>query len=110
MKIRMLNHLVQTSALVLAIGVARGSGTLVAQDSTTAAAPAQDSTAMPQDTTFVVDRVVAVVGNRPVLASQVDEEIFSRQSQGVKLPDDPQGIRSVRQQIVSSIVDEELLV
>jgi peptidyl-prolyl cis-trans isomerase SurA len=51
-----------------------------------------------------------VVGNRPVLASQVDEEIFSRQSQGVKLPDNAEGIRSIRQQIVSSIIDEELLV
>jgi peptidyl-prolyl cis-trans isomerase SurA len=50
------------------------------------------------------------VGNRPVLASQVDEEIFSRQSQGVKLPENAEGIRSVRQQIVSSIIDEELLV
>jgi peptidyl-prolyl cis-trans isomerase SurA len=71
---------------------------------------AQDSAATPHDTTFVVDRVVAVVGNRPVLASQVDEEIFSRQSQGAKLPTDPSGIRSVRQEIVSSIIDEELLV
>jgi peptidyl-prolyl cis-trans isomerase SurA len=40
----------------------------------------------------------------------VDEEIFSRQSQGVKIPDNPDGIRQVRQQIVSSIIDEELLV
>jgi peptidyl-prolyl cis-trans isomerase SurA len=63
-----------------------------------------------RDTTFVVDRVVAVVGNRPVLASQVDEEIFSRQSQGQKLPTDPKGLGAVRQQIVSSIIDEELLV
>jgi peptidyl-prolyl cis-trans isomerase SurA len=62
------------------------------------------------DTTFIVDRVVAVVGNRPVLASQVDEELFSRQSQGAKLPDSPDGIRQVRRQIVSSIIDEELLV
>jgi peptidyl-prolyl cis-trans isomerase SurA len=81
-------------------------------------APAQDTTTMatdsvpqvPRDTTFVVDRVVAVVGNRPVLASQVDEEIFSRQSQGMKLPSDPAGIRAVRHEIVSSIIDEELLV
>ena len=41
------------------------------------------------DTTFTVDRVLAVVGNRPVLASQVEEEIFSRESQGAKLPDRP---------------------
>ena len=66
--------------------------------------------APPRDSTFVVDRVVAVVGNRPVLASQVDEEIFSRQSQGVKLPENEAGIRAVRQQIVASIIDEELLV
>src|SRR5829696_4219106 len=80
---------------------------------TAAALPAQDSTvagAPPRDSTFVVDRVVAVVGNRPVLASQVDEELFSRQSQGVKLPDNAEGLRAVRQQIVTSIIDEELLV
>jgi peptidyl-prolyl cis-trans isomerase SurA len=78
-----------------------------------AALPAQDSTAAgapPRDSTFVVDRVLAVVGNRPVLASQVDEELFSRQSQGVKLPDNAEGLRAIRQQIVTSIIDEELLV
>jgi peptidyl-prolyl cis-trans isomerase SurA len=63
-----------------------------------------------RDTTFVVDRVVAVVGNRPVLASQVDEEIFSRQSQGMELPTDPEGLQAVRHEIISSIIDEELLV
>ena len=59
---------------------------------------------------IVVDRVVAVVGNRPVLASQVDEETFRRQSQGAKLPTDREGLEAVRQQIVGSIIDEELLV
>lgn len=62
------------------------------------------------DTTFTVDRVLAIVGNRPVLASQVEEEIFSRESQGAKLPTSPEGIEAIRQQIVSSIIDEELLV
>jgi peptidyl-prolyl cis-trans isomerase SurA len=94
----------------LSLGVASlslGAGawtTALAQDS---ASVAGDTA---RDTTFVVDRVVAVVGNRPVLASQVDEEIFSRQSQGVELPTDPDGIRGVRHQIVASIIDEELLV
>ena len=89
--------------------------TVLAQDTT---ATAVDTTAAvdtvaagpPRDTIFVVDKVVAVVGNRPVLASQVDEEIFSRQSQGAKLPTDSAGLHSVRQDIVSSIIDEELLV
>ena len=58
-------------------------------------AAAVDSTPPPPaavvlpDSVVVVDRVLAVVGNRPVLASQVDEELFSRQAQGMKLPDDP---------------------
>src|SRR3954470_12862402 len=86
--------------IFLALGTA---ARLSAQDSVVATAPRRD-------TTFVVDKVVAVVGNRPVLASQVDEELFSRQSQGVKLPDNAEGIRAIRQQIVSSMIDEELLV
>jgi ectoine hydroxylase len=54
--------------------------------------------------------VLAVVGNRPVLASQVDEELFSRQAQGVDLPDDPKQLVALRREVTSSIVDEELLV
>ena len=59
---------------------------------------------------MVVDKVLAVVGNRPVLASQVDEEIFSRQSQGEQLPTEPEAVAALRKQVVQSIVDEELLV
>ncbi|HZM26885.1 MAG TPA: peptidylprolyl isomerase [Gemmatimonadales bacterium] len=57
-----------------------------------------------------MDKVVAVVGNRPILASQVDEEIFSRQSQGLKLPTSPEGIEALRKQVVQGIIDDELLV
>ncbi|HEU4680918.1 MAG TPA: peptidylprolyl isomerase [Gemmatimonadales bacterium] len=64
----------------------------------------------PRDTTFTVDRVLAVVGNRPILSSQVEEEIFSRESQGMKLPDTPEAMQAMRRQIISSIIDEELLV
>jgi peptidyl-prolyl cis-trans isomerase SurA len=74
-----------------------------------AVAPAQRA-ALHGDTTVVVDRVLAVVANRPVLASQVDEEIFSRQAQGAKLPTDPAQLDSLRRQVISTIVDEELLV
>jgi peptidyl-prolyl cis-trans isomerase SurA len=93
-------------ALIVSV-LGPGAGPLAAQDSSSAADTV--ATAPLHDTTFVVDRVVAVVGNRPVLASQVDEEIFSRQSQGAKLPTDPAGIRAVRQDIISTIIDEELL-
>jgi peptidyl-prolyl cis-trans isomerase SurA len=74
---------------------------------TTAVAPAA---VVPPDSIVVVDRVLAVVGNRPVLASQVDEELFSRQAQGAKLPQDPKQVDALRREVVSSIVDEELLV
>jgi peptidyl-prolyl cis-trans isomerase SurA len=78
------------------------------------AAPAPDTTrtatVVPRDSVVVVDRVLAVVGNRPVLASQVDEELFSRQAQGVDLPTAPEQLDAVRREVVSSIVDEELLV
>jgi peptidyl-prolyl cis-trans isomerase SurA len=45
-----------------------------------------------------------------VLASQVEEELFSRQSQGQQLPTDSAGLAALRKQVVQSIVDEELLV
>ncbi|CAN5741763.1 hypothetical protein BH24GEM1_BH24GEM1_29190 [soil metagenome] len=80
-------------------------GAATAQDTTARATPAP-----PRDSVIVVDRVLAVVGNRPVLASQVDEELFSRQAQGVDLPDDPKQLDALRREVASSIVDEELLV
>ncbi|MGE5092316.1 MAG: peptidylprolyl isomerase [Bacillota bacterium] len=64
-----------------------------------------------RDTTIVADRVVAVVGNRPILLSQVDEEIFTRQSQaGLKPPENEDALDSLRRSVVSDIIDEELLV
>ena len=62
------------------------------------------------DTTLVVDRVVAVVGNTPILASQVDEEIFSRQAQGLKLPETPQALAALRREVIQGVVESELLV
>jgi len=102
-------------------------GAVAAQDTTSAAidplapdsASADTSGAPPRseamvapahDTSFTVDRVLAIVGNRPVLASQVEEEMFSRESQGAKLPTNPEGLAAIREQIVGSIIDEELLV
>ena len=107
-----------TVALALLLWVHAG---LAAQDTSSVAVDsiAADTTmpsrseamvAPAHDTTFTVDRVLAIVGNRPVLASQVEEEIFSREAQGTKLPTSPEGMQAVRQQVVGSIIDEELLV
>jgi peptidyl-prolyl cis-trans isomerase SurA len=98
---------------------ARDSAAAPARDSTAAVPPAPAASAPESragasaagpDSSVVVDRVVAVVGNRPVLSSQVDEEVFSRQSGGQKLPEDPDSLNAIRNQVVASIVDEELLV
>lgn len=102
----------------LLLWVGGPAGRAAAQDTTSATAPADTVVAappsraavVPPDSVVVVDRVLAVVGNRPVLASQVDEELFSRQAQGVALPDDPKQLDALRREVVSSIVDEELLV
>ena len=116
-----MNERLYRAGALISVLLLPGAASLAAQDTTSVAsdtagaAPDTVTTvnqaAIPvRDTTLVVDRVVAVVGNRPVLASQVDEEIFSRQSQGAKVPTTPEGLNGVRHQIVSSIIDEELLV
>lgn len=57
-----------------------------------------------------VDRIVAVVGTKPILASQVEEQLVLAQSQGAKIPADSAGREAARRQLVSQMVDEELLV
>src|SRR5213080_440997 len=52
-----------------------------------------------------VDRIVAIVGTKPILASQVEEQLVLAQSQGVKMPEDSAG-----REVLSQMVDEELLV
>ena len=61
-------------------------------------------------TARAVDRVVAVVGTKPILASQVEEQLVLAQSQGAKVPDDSAAKDAARRQILSQMVDEELLV
>ncbi|HYK82870.1 MAG TPA: peptidylprolyl isomerase [Gemmatimonadales bacterium] len=57
-----------------------------------------------------VDRIVAIVGSKPILASQIEEQLVLAQSQGLKLPTDSAGRDAARRQILSQMVDEELLV
>ncbi|HXE58067.1 MAG TPA: peptidylprolyl isomerase [Gemmatimonadales bacterium] len=64
----------------------------------------------PADTSAVVDRIVAVVGTNVILASQVDEEIFSQQQQGLELPQDPRALRALRRTVIDRLIDAELLV
>jgi len=57
-----------------------------------------------------VDRIVAVVGVRPILASQLEERLVFEQSQGLQLPPDSAARQAVKAQLLRQMVDEELLV
>ena len=57
-----------------------------------------------------VDRIVAIVGSKPILASQVEEQLVLAQAQGLKMPNDSAGRDAVRRQVLSQMVDEELIV
>ncbi|MFN2571824.1 MAG: peptidylprolyl isomerase [Gemmatimonadales bacterium] len=57
-----------------------------------------------------VDRIVAVVGTRPILASQIEEEMVQAQSQGQQIPTDSAGQAAMRRQILDRLIELELLV
>ena len=60
---------------------------------------------------FVVDQVVAVVGNRPILASQIDEQLFTLVAeQQVPAPTTAQDTTRLREQILGDLIDEEIMV
>ena len=58
----------------------------------------------------VVDRVVAVIGNHPILESEVQEELFARQSQGLRIPATGDSLARVRRAIIDELIDNELLI
>src|SRR5213593_5106180 len=57
-----------------------------------------------------LDRIVAIVGTRPILASQIDEEMVQQQAQGQPLPTDSAGRATLRRQILDRLVELEILV
>jgi peptidyl-prolyl cis-trans isomerase SurA len=58
-----------------------------------------------------VDRIIAVVGESAILSSQVEEEIFTqRGTQGMPQPRTPAEFRALCRQVISDLVDAEILV
>jgi peptidyl-prolyl cis-trans isomerase SurA len=57
----------------------------------------------------IVDRIVAVVGDRIILLSEVDEEINQRRSAGLVVPQDSAALLALRRQVLSELVDDEVL-
>ncbi len=58
----------------------------------------------------VVDRIVAVVGGRAILASQVEERIVLMIAQNQPVPEDSASRLVLQRQILEEMIDEELLV
>jgi len=76
-----------------------------------AATVAAPSRVAAQDTTYhVVDRIVAVVGGKPILLSQVNEEINIRRATGGKVPPDSAGLEQMRRSVIEGLVNDELVV
>lgn len=57
-----------------------------------------------------LDRIVAVVGTRPILESQIEEELVQQQAQGAQLPTDSAGLAAVRRQVLDRLIELEVLV
>lgn len=58
----------------------------------------------------LLDRIVAVVGTRPILASQIEEEMVQQQAQGQALPTDSAGLAKLRHDVLNRLIDVEILV
>lgn len=70
------------------------------------ALPAPSAPTAPLD----VDRVVGVVGDQPILYSELLDEVFTRRSQGMPVPDDSAGRAKVEHDVLNEMIDAELLV
>lgn len=67
-------------------------------------ADAADSAAVP------VDRIAAIVGDRPILWTEVMEEINERRARGLKLPTDSSAQMALAHSVIQEMVDEEVIV
>jgi peptidyl-prolyl cis-trans isomerase SurA len=66
--------------------------------------------ARPVSTSLPIDRVVAIVGDQPVLWTQVLTAINQRRAQGLQVPTDSAGQATLGRTVLNDLVDEEILV
>ncbi|MEX0909588.1 MAG: SurA N-terminal domain-containing protein, partial [Gemmatimonadaceae bacterium] len=77
-----------------------------------ATASAQDTVPALQrpGTSLPVDRIVAVVGNQPVLWSDVLVAVNQKRAQGMVFPSDSAGQMAIARETLDELVDAEILV
>jgi peptidyl-prolyl cis-trans isomerase SurA len=80
-----------------------------AQNATPPAAQSQPK--LPTDTAGLqVDKIAAVVGDRPILWTEVMEEINERRARGLKLPTDSTEQMEMARGVIQEMIDEEVIV
>ena len=57
----------------------------------------------------VVDGVVAIAGDSVILRSEVQERLLQMRASGAPMPEDPAGIMQLQDEIVESLINEQLL-
>jgi len=57
-----------------------------------------------------IDRIVAIVGIRPILWSQIEEQLVRLQAQGTPVPTNPAQLAALRRQLLDQMIDEYMLV
>jgi len=64
----------------------------------------------PVGTDSVVDKIVAVVGTKAIVRSQIEERILQEFPQGKGLPATPEGKLQLQREVLDALVSEELMV
>ncbi len=73
------------------------------------ALPALAQAQVPGSVPEVVDGIVAIAGDSVVLRSEVQERLLQMRASGAPMPEDPAGIMQLQDEIVESLVNEQLL-
>ncbi|MGH7531588.1 MAG: peptidylprolyl isomerase [Gemmatimonadales bacterium] len=58
----------------------------------------------------LLDRIVAIVGTRAILSSQIDETLVQMRAQGRELPTDSAALAALHREVLEQMIEEELLV
>jgi peptidyl-prolyl cis-trans isomerase SurA len=86
---------------------------LAAQQPGSVTAPAAPKPAMSAALTPIgipIDRIVAVVGQKPILWSEVMDAIYYLQGAGEKIPQDSAGLMAFARDRLSDMIDQEVLI
>ena len=62
-----------------------------------------------QEPAQVLDRIAAIVGERIILLSEIDEEINQRRGAGLQVPEDSAAIEALRRQVLNELIDDEVI-